>query len=93
MGPTNRVVTLKLIRYSLLMVLAPLAAFYFSYYIFFNQDKTKLMWCGFFAVFVVNLVIASYVIMAWNEPYVRDKSEQKGFLKARSAPAALPKTD
>lgn len=64
---------LKLVRYSLLMVLAPLASFYFSFYVVFNQDKSKLMWCGIIAVIATNLVIASYVIMAWNE-----KDEESG---------------
>jgi len=73
------------------MVLAPLAAFYFSFYVLFKQDKDKLMWCGFLAVFVVNVVIVSYVVMAWNEP--DDQKKKTGLLKARSAPAALPKTD
>ena len=72
MGPTNRVVTLKLIRYSLLMVLIPLLVFYISFYVVFNQQKDKLMWCGLLAVFATNVVIASYVIMAWNE-----KDDQK----------------
>lgn len=78
------------------MVLAPLAAFYLSFYVLFKQDKSKLMWCGFLAVFVVNVVIVSYVVMAWNEP--DDSNKTKGFLKARSAPSkgapiSLPKTD
>jgi hypothetical protein len=67
LGNTNRVVTLKLIRYSLLMVLAPLASFYLSYYVLFKQDQTKLMWCGLIAVLVTNIVVASYVVMAWYE--------------------------
>jgi len=95
-GPTNRVVTLKLIRYSLIMVLAPLTAFYLSFYVLFKQDKSKLMWCGFLAVFVVNVVIVSYVVMAWNEPDDRKKSN--GLLKSKGAPGnsaaiSLPKTD
>ena len=57
------------------MVLAPLASFYFSYYVVFRQDKTKLMWCGLIAVFVTNLVIDAYVVMAWNE---KDDSKREG---------------
>jgi hypothetical protein len=49
------------------MVLAPLSAFYISYYLIFNQRKDMLMWSGLIAVFVTNIVIAMYVVMAWNE--------------------------
>jgi hypothetical protein len=35
-APQNRVVTLKLIRYSMLMLLIPLATFYFFYIVIFN---------------------------------------------------------
>lgn len=80
-GPTNRVVTLKLIRYSLLMILAPLLSFYVSFYVIFRQDKTKLMWCGLIAVFVTNLVIAAYVVMAWNEK--EDESSRVSAVRAQ----------
>ncbi len=66
-GPQNRLVTLKLLRYSLLMVLIPLATFYFLFYLVFKQDKDKLGWCGIAAVLAVNIVIFTYVRMAWNE--------------------------
>eukprot|EP01038_Epipyxis_sp_PR26KG_P004959 gene4959-6934_t len=68
LGPTNRVVTLKLIRYSLYMILIPLAVFYFLYIVIFKQNQDMLGWCGIAAVIATNCVIASYVIMAWNEP-------------------------
>lgn len=77
-GPQNRVVTLKLIRYSLLMVLAPLTTFYFSFYVIFKQDNAQLMWCGLLAVLVTNLVIAAYVVMAWNEKDDRPKPKGVG---------------
>jgi hypothetical protein len=70
-GPTNRLVTLKLIRYSLLMLFIPLATFYFMFFVVFNGDKDMLAWCGGAAVISANLVVVSYVFMAWNE----DKDE------------------
>lgn len=119
-GPTNRVVTLKLIRYSLIMLLAPLVnnislekvllsklkhfllsvlRELFIFYSMSSSNKTKqcqvgnfgayiicncplhykyyyficLGWCGIAAVIAANVVIASYVHMAWNE----DKDEKK----------------
>lgn len=67
MGPENRVVTLKLIRYSLLMVLIPLAVFYIVYVLVFKGDKSKLGIAGIAAVIATNCVIGAYVVMAWNE--------------------------
>jgi len=49
------------------MVLFPLGTFYFLFYVTFKQDKAMLGWCGIAAVIAANLVIASYVHMAWNE--------------------------
>lgn len=66
-GKTNRVVTLKLIRYSLFMLLIPLATFYFSYIILFKSNKDMLGWSGLLAVIATNCVIVAYVVMAWNE--------------------------
>ena len=66
-GPTNRVVTLKLIRYSLVMLLLPLATFYFLFYLVFEKNNDMLGWCGIAAVIAANLVIAAYVMMAWAE--------------------------
>jgi hypothetical protein len=70
-GPTNRVVTLKLIRYSLMMFLIPLLTFYITWIVIYKKDKDMLGWSGLVAVLSANVVIASYVIMAWNED--RDK--------------------
>jgi len=66
-GPENRLVTLKLIKYSLLVLFAPLATFYGMFFLVFKQDKSMMGWCGIAAVVSANLVIASYVFMAWNE--------------------------
>lgn len=66
-GRENRVVTLKLIRYSMLLVLVPLGTFYIMFYVVCNKDKDLLGWCGIAAVIATNLVLLSYVVMAWNE--------------------------
>jgi hypothetical protein len=66
-GPENRIVTLKLIRYSLLMVLLPLSTFYVLQIGIFRNDPSMLMWSGFAAVAAANVVIFLYVRMAWNE--------------------------
>ena len=74
-GPTNRLVTLKLIRYTIFMFTFPIFVFYFFRLIVFKEDKDKLGWCGIAAVVAANIVIVSYVWMAWNED--RDVSRQK----------------
>ena len=66
-GPTNRAVTMKLIRYSAWMAVLPLATFYFLYYVVFDQNKDMLGWCGIAAVVAANIVIVAYVLMAWEE--------------------------
>lgn len=66
-GPQNRVVTLKLIQYSLMMVLIPLGTFYFSYYVFFKMDPAMLGWSGILAVIATNCVIFAYIKMAFDE--------------------------
>lgn len=58
---------MKLVRYSILMVVAPLVTFYFLYYAVFNQNKDYLGWCGIAAVIAANIVIGAYVHMAWHE--------------------------
>mmetsp|Transcript_29019 Transcript_29019/g.39869 ORF Transcript_29019/g.39869 Transcript_29019/m.39869 type:complete len:96 (-) Transcript_29019:121-408(-) len=76
-GPKNRVVTLKLLHYSLLMLLIPLATFYFSYYVLFKQNKDMLAWSGILAVIATNCVIVAYVLMAWSEDDVDMKRENR----------------
>jgi cytochrome c oxidase subunit IV len=76
-APQNRVVTLKLVRYSMWMVLAPLGTFYFLYYVIFKQNKEYLGWCGIAAVIAANIVIGLYVHMAWHE----DDGEEKRTIK------------
>lgn len=66
-APQNRVVTLKLIRYTLFMVLFPLSTFYFFQTVVFRNDKSQLAYSGLAAVVAVNVVIYAYVAMAWNE--------------------------
>ena len=76
-GPENRVVTLKLIRYTLWMFLIPLATFYIFQNILFCQDQKMLGWSGIAAVIAVNCVIFSYVRMAWNEDSNEEKEARK----------------
>jgi len=76
-GPENRSVTMKLLRYTAVMFTAPVLTFYAMFYFVFNQDKDMLGWCGIAAVVTTNIVIASYVIMAWNEPDPETEEERK----------------
>lgn len=66
-GPENRAVTMKLLQYSLLMFVAPIGTYYATLHGFFKGDVQMVGWSGIAAVVVANLVIAAYVIMAWNE--------------------------
>ena len=66
-GPENRLVTLKLVKYSLLMLIAPLATFYFFFVVVFKSNHSMLGWAGMAAVVATNLVIAAYVVMAFTE--------------------------
>lgn len=83
-GPENRVVTLKLIRYSLLMLLIPLGTFYFMYYVIFEKRQEMLGWSGIAAVVATNCVIAAYVVMAWNEDDNEEMSPSKVPGKAKT---------
>jgi hypothetical protein len=51
----------------MLLVLVPLGTFYFMFHVIFNKDKDLLGWCGIAAVIATNVVLMSYVVMAWNE--------------------------
>jgi hypothetical protein len=76
-SPENRIVTLKLIRYSMMMLLVPLATFYISFYVIFKQNADMLGWCGIFAALSANVVIVAYVLMAWNEEPPKDSSPKR----------------
>lgn len=54
----------------MVMLLLPLSTFYFLFYIVFEKNNDMLGWCGIAAVIAANLVIASYVLMAWAEDKV-----------------------
>ena len=49
------------------MVLVPLTVFYILYIVAFKRDKKMLGLCGIAAVIATNIVIASYVYMAYTE--------------------------
>ena len=74
-GPTNIAVTLKLIKYTLWMILFPLSTFYFLFYIVFKKNKDMLGWCGIAAVVAANIVIYAYVRMAWYED-INEKTDE-----------------
>ena len=76
-APQNRLVTLKLIRYSLWMILIPLITFYFFQLIIFKGDNSMISYSGFLAVFSVNVVIFAYIRMAISE----DKDEKQDLFK------------
>ena len=67
-GPENRVVTMKLLMYSLLMISLPIGTYFFLLHIVFGSNKNMAGWSGIGAVFMVNMVIVAYVVMAWTEP-------------------------
>ena len=59
------------------MVLIPLGTFYFSFYVIFQKNQAMLGVCGILAVIAANLVIAAYVVMAWNEDDAEMKRENQ----------------
>ena len=53
--------------FTVLMVVIPVMAFYASYVFIYDWKEEGLAWSGFIAVAATNLVVAGYVLMAWNE--------------------------
>lgn len=49
------------------MILFPLSTFFFFQNVLFKNDQSQLAWSGLAAVVAVNIVIYSYVMMAWRE--------------------------
>ena len=82
-GPENRAVTLKLLQYSVLMFVAPLATYYATLHAVFGGDVKQVGWCGLAAVVVANIVIAAYVVMAWNEELEDDHKKDAGGKKKK----------
>lgn len=83
-GPENRAVTMKLLQYSLLMFVAPIGTYYATLHGFFKGDVQMVGWSGIAAVVVANLVIAAYVVMAWNETDPEDGGGGDAPRKARA---------
>ena len=81
-GPTNRNVTLKLLRYSAAMFVLPIAVYFLVLHLVFQGDRDKVGWSGIAAVITANVVVAAYVRSAWNEEDPedgkRDKPDGKG---------------
>jgi hypothetical protein len=86
-GAANRSVTMKLIYFSLLMVLLPLGTYYFLLHIVFQGNKHMVGWCGVAAVFVVNIIIVAYVITAWSEP---DEADEYRYVDEDEKPEGDP---
>jgi hypothetical protein len=59
------------------MILFPLSTFYFFQSIVFKNDKEKMGYSGLAAVVAVNIVIYSYVVMAWKEWDVEKKEDSE----------------
>jgi VMA21-like domain len=89
-GPENRAVTMKLLWYSLAMLVAPLVVFYFFLHVVFESNVDMIGWCGIAAVVAANIVIASYVVMAWNEP---DPEADKERARRAALPAKAYRVD
>lgn len=84
-GPVNRAVTIKLLQYSLLMFAAPIGTYFAALHLVFKGDPHMVGWCGIAAVVVANLVIAAYVVMAWNEVDPEDAGAEEGVKRAAKA--------
>ena len=89
-GPENRAVTMKLLWYSLAMLVAPLVVFYLFLHVVFESNVDMIGWCGIAAVVAANIVIASYVVMAWNEP---DPEADKERARRAALPAKAYRVD
>ena len=74
------------------MVLFPLSTFYFFQSVVFRNDKSKMAYSGLAAVVAVNIVIYSYVAMAWAENKEELKEGQPGAIKKSMDAATLKKT-
>uniref|UniRef100_A0A7S2XVQ8 Vacuolar ATPase assembly integral membrane protein VMA21 homolog n=1 Tax=Fibrocapsa japonica TaxID=94617 RepID=A0A7S2XVQ8_9STRA len=67
LAPENRNVANKLGIYSVMMFVFPVVVFFFFNNIILKSNSDRLMWSGFASVLAVNIVIASYIVMAWKE--------------------------
>ncbi len=77
------------------MVLFPLSTFYVFQFVLFKGNKDMLIWSGFAAVFAVNIVIYSYVWMAWHEDKPNNSKEHTttALSASDSAPTKSKKSD
>jgi len=67
LGPQNLAVTMKLLLYTVLMIALPIGTYFFLLHIVFGGNKNMVGWSGAGAIFMCNVVIVSYVVMAWRE--------------------------
>jgi hypothetical protein len=63
------------------MVAIPIGIFYLVYSQVFRWKQEGLAWSGIAAVIATNMVIASYVYMAWNEDDEEEPSRSKNRLR------------
>ncbi len=92
-APHNRTVVAKLIRYTVVMFTFPIGVFFISQHLVFGSDKDYLGHSGIAAVVAANLVIASYVRMAWYEDKPASGLGPDSGSGALKDPLDAPKTD
>ena len=92
-APHNQAVTLKLLRYTIVMFTFPVGVFYLFYYKVCGGDKKYLGWAGIAAVVAANVVVAFYVRMAYTEDSnsVSTNSDNEG--RVATAATISKKTD
>ena len=66
-APYNKAVTIKLLRYTLVMFTFPVGVFYLVYHLILGGKRELAGWAGIAAVIAANVVIAFYVWMAYTE--------------------------
>lgn len=71
----NRQTADKLGKATLLMFTLPLFAFFVCSNYVFSDKEEPMMWGGFAAVFMVNVIIAGYVYSAFSEEDDTDTSD------------------
>lgn len=71
----------------------PISTFYFSFYVLFKADQAMLGWSGLLAVVAANIVIAAYVLMAWQEDQADQALEAKKRLQESTQDADLLATN
>lgn len=58
---------MKLIFFTILMIVIPIGAFFVMYALVYDWRDEGLAMSGFVAVASTNVVVVAYIAMAWNE--------------------------